>query len=271
MEDDQCVRFLQWLLPQLHMRWQGFRKVRKQVCKRIQRRVSELELTDVDAYRQYLLTHTDEWSILDHSCRVTVSRFYRDKVVLEHVRSDVLPELAGAAISVGDTTLRGWSAGCAMGEEAYSLILIWDKTLSIDYPQLDIEIIGSDIDELLLQRATRACYSYGSIKALPDSWLKSAFTQQKTEYCLESRLRNKASFIKQDIRDRLTEGPFHIVFCRNMAFTYFDNALQIVMLDYIRHTLVDGGALVIGGHESLPDGYSGFEQWSKQRAIFRKQ
>jgi len=271
MEDNECVRFLQWLLPQLHMRWQGFRKVRKQVCKRIQRRISELELTDVDAYHQYLLTHADEWCILDHSCRVTVSRFYRDKVVLEHVRTEVLPELAGAAIAVGDTTLRGWSAGCAMGEEAYSLILIWDKTVSIDYPQLDIEIVGSDIDELLLQRATRACYSYGSIKALPDKWLKSAFTQQKTEYCLESRLRNKVNFIKQDIRNRLTEGPFHIVFCRNMAFTYFDNTLQIEMLDYIHHTLVDGGALVIGGHESLPDGFRGFEQWSKQRAIFRKQ
>ncbi len=271
MEDNECVRFLQRQLPQLHMRWQGFRKVRKQVCKRIQRRISELELTDVDAYCQYLLTHADEWRILDHSCRVTVSRFYRDKVVLEHVRTEVLPELAGAAVADGDTTLRGWSAGCAMGEEAYSLILIWDKTVSIDYPQLDIEIVGSDIDELLLQRATRACYSYGSIKALPDSWLKSAFTQQKTEYCLESRLRNKASFIKQDIRNRLTKGPFHIVFCRNMAFTYFDNTLQIEMLDYIHHTLIDGGVLVIGGHESLPDGFSGFEQWSKQRAIFRKQ
>lgn len=270
MKDDRCVRFLQWLLPQLHMRWQGFRKVRKQVCKRIQRRISELELTDVDAYRQYLLTHADEWRILDHSCRVTVSRFYRDKVVLEHVRTEVLPELAEAAIAAGDTTLRSWSAGCAMGEEAYSLILIWDKSVGIDYPQLDIEIVGSDIDELLLQKAIRACYTYGSIKALPESWLKSAFTQQNNEYCLESRLRNKACFSRQDIRDRHTKGSFHIVFCRNMAFTYFDNALQIEILDYIHHTLVDGGALVIGGHESLPDGFSGFEQWSKQRAIFRK-
>lgn len=271
MEDGICVQFLQWVLPQLHMRWPGFRRVRRQVCKRIQRRISELELTDVDAYRQYLLTHAEEWPILDHSCRVTVSRFYRDKVVLEHIRSEVLPVLAEAAIAAGDTSLRGWSAGCAMGEEAYSMVLIWDKTAGVDYPQLDIEIVGSDIDQLLLQRADRACYSYGSIKALPDLWLKSAFSQHKREYCLESRLRNKASFIKQDIRDKFIQGPFHIVFCRNMAFTYFDNALQIETLDYIHQTLVEGGALVIGGHESLPDGFSGFEQWSKQRAIFRKQ
>lgn len=270
MQDKHCVRFLQSVLPQLHMRWPGFRKVRKQVCKRIHRRISELELSDVDAYQHYLQTHANEWPVLDHLCRVTVSRFYRDKVVLEHVRTEVLPELSKSAIDAGNTTLRGWSAGCAMGEEAYSLVLIWNETVGKQFPQLDIEVIGSDIDEVLLQRASRACYSYGSVKALPEAWLNSAFTQNKNEYCLETRIRNKVSFFKLDIRDKLIKGPFHIVFCRNMAFTYFEYALQLEMLEHIRNNLVDGGALIIGGHESLPEGFSGFEQWSKQRAIFRK-
>ena len=270
MEDDICVRFLQWLLPQLHMRWPGFRKVRKQVCKRIHRRISELGLSDADDYRRYLQSHADEWAVVDHLCRVTVSRFYRDKVVLEHVRSEVLPELARAAMVAGDTQLCGWSIGCAMGEEAYSLVLIWDKTVGADFPQLDIQVIGSDIDEVLLQRATRACYAYGSVKALPQDWLNSAFTHQNDEYCLDTRLRNKARFIKQDIRQKIATGPFHIVFCRNMAFTYYETGLQLEVLAHIRNSLVDGGALVIGGHESLPEGFSGFEQWSKQQAIFRK-
>jgi len=271
MEDDICVRFLQRVLPQLRMRWPGFRRVRKQVCKRLQRRIRELQLADADAYQSYLQTHADEWPVLDHLCRVTVSRFFRDKVVLEHVRTEVLPELAQLAIDAGETALRGWSAGCAMGEEAYSLVLIWHKTVGKDFPQLDIQIVGSDIDEVLLQRATHACYSYGSVKALPDAWLKSAFTQEKNQYCLDSYVRNKVSFIEQDIRNKLIKGPFHIVFCRNMAFTYFDNALQLEILEHIRNKLIDGGALIIGGHEFLPAGFSGFEQWSKQRAIFRKQ
>jgi chemotaxis protein methyltransferase CheR len=261
---------LQLVLPQLHMRWPGFRRVRKQVCKRIQRRIHELELSDVHDYRQYLQTHTEEWTMLDYLCRVTVSRFYRDKVVLEHVRTEVLPELAQAAINADETTLRGWSAGCAMGEEAYSLALIWYMTVGLNFPQLAIQVTGSDIDEVLLQRAMRGCYSYGSVKALPETWLKSAFTQNKHEYCLESELRNKANFIKQDIREKLIKGPFHIVFCRNMAFTYFDIGLQLEMLQHIRDKLVDGGALIIGGHECLPEGFRGFEQWSKQRVIFRK-
>jgi chemotaxis protein methyltransferase CheR len=271
MDDSSCVRFLQWLLPQLRMRWPGFRKVRKQVCKRIQRRIRQLELAEVNAYRDYLLHHQDEWSIVDHLCRVTVSRFYRDKGVLEHVRSEVLPELAQLIITAGDNTLRGWSAGSAMGEEAYSLVLIWDKTIAIDFPRLDINVTGSDIDELLLQRARSACYAYGSVKALPQDWLKSEFSLDDNLYCLQPRLRNKANFIKQDIRDRQISGPFHIIFCRNMVFTYFDNTLQLEMLEYMHNNLVAGGALIVGGHESLPEGYSGFEQWSTQRAIFRKQ
>ena len=271
MENDQCVQLLQWALPHLHMRWTGFRKVRNQVCKRIQRRISELRLTDAESYLDYLQTHPDEWSVLDHSCRVTVSRFYRDRVVLEHVQKEVLPELAMAATDTGATALHGWSAGCAMGEESYSLLLIWDNTVGKDLPQLDLDVVGSDIDELLLSRARCACYTYSSVKALPRALLQAGFIQHEDKYCLEPRLRDKASFIQQDIRNQSITGPFHIIFCRNLVFTYYEHTLQLELLRYIHDTLIDGGALVIGGHESLPEGYSGFEPWSLHRAIFRKQ
>lgn len=270
MEDDVCVRFLQWLLPQLRMRYPGFRKVRKQVCKRIQRHIKQLNLSDAKAYQHYLETHPDEWFIVDKLCRVTISRFYRDKVVLEHISKDVLPVLAQAAITSGETIIRGWSAGCAAGEEAYSLILMWDRLVSHHFPKLDIQVIATDIDQIMLDHAVSARYTYSSIKALPKEWIDTAFSQQEDVFCLDSRLRNKVTFIEQDIRQSLPTDAFHIIFCRNLAFTYFENKLQIEVLENIRNCLVDGGALIIGGHESLPKGYSGFCQWSGQRAIFRK-
>jgi len=274
MEDDLCVGFLQWVLPRLRMRYSGFRKVRKQVCKRIQRHIRQLELADAKAYQHYLETHPDEWVVVDKLCRVTISRFYRDRVVLEHISKDVLPVLAQAAAASGETVIRGWSAGCAAGEEAYSLVLMWDRLTARlsarHFPGLDIQVIATDIDQIMLEHAIRACYAYSSIKALPEEWIDSFFSQQDDVFCLDSRVRNKVTFIEQDIRQSLPAGPFHIIFCRNLAFTYFDNALQLEVLERLRHCLVDGGALVIGGHESLPEGYSGFCQWSGQRAIFRK-
>ena len=270
MHDDSCVRFLQWALPRLQMRWPGFRKVRRQVCKRIQRRITTLRLADADDYRLYLQSNNREWQLLDQLCRVTVSRFYRDRVILEHVAGEVLPELARLVLQADEYALRGWSAGCAMGEEAYTLILIWDRLLSDQFSRLDIEVTGSDIDENLLQSAERACYSHSSVKALPEAWLQSSFVHDGDNYCLNSCLRSKADFIRQDIRDKIGIGPFHIAFCRNMAFTYFEHALQLEILNYLHRSLVPGGALVIGGHESLPESHSGFEPWCTGRAIYRK-
>ncbi len=91
MNDTECIDFLQWCLPRLRMRWAGFRKVRRQVCKRISRRMAELRLADADAYRAYLDANAGEWDALDALCRVTISRFYRDRGVYDAIRRRVLP------------------------------------------------------------------------------------------------------------------------------------------------------------------------------------
>ena len=78
MADAECVAFLQWALPRLDLRWQGFRKVHGQVCKRLKRRTKQLGLEGFDAYRERLAGDPDEWAVLDGMCHITVSRFYRD-------------------------------------------------------------------------------------------------------------------------------------------------------------------------------------------------
>ena len=126
MKDNKCIEFLQWALPKLSMRWPGFRKVRRQVCRRIARRINELGLGGVSAYRRNLLDEqSDEWQVLDGLCRITISRFYRDREVYRFLADTVLPELAAQASSDGETTVRCWSAGCCAGEEPYTLALIW--------------------------------------------------------------------------------------------------------------------------------------------------
>ena len=117
MRDADCVRFLQWALPRLRLRWAGFRKVRKQVCKRIARRLGQLELPDLAAYVSLLSRRPEEWEHLDGLCRVTISRFYRDRAVFDCLGNEVLPELAAQARARGQRALRAWSAGCASGQK----------------------------------------------------------------------------------------------------------------------------------------------------------
>ena len=103
MKDESCICFLQWALPYLHMHWPGFKKVRGQVCKRLSRRLDELELADLKRYRMYLEDNPLEWHILDSLCRITISRFYRDKGVYDSLRSHVLPELIKNAVRQDDS------------------------------------------------------------------------------------------------------------------------------------------------------------------------
>jgi chemotaxis protein methyltransferase CheR len=82
MTDAECVAFLQWALPQLRLRWHGFRRVRRQVCRRVSRRIAELGLKEADAYRAYLEGNLHEWNVLAGLCRITISRFWRDRELL---------------------------------------------------------------------------------------------------------------------------------------------------------------------------------------------
>ena len=153
MDDRRCVEFLQWALPRLGMRWPGFRKVRGQVCKRLRRRLGELGLADLDSYREFLEGHPDEWARLESLTHITISRFLRDRGMFDFLLAEVAPALAARALARGDECVRAWSAGCASGEEAYSLSILW--RLGLDTP-VRLRILATDVDETMLERARRS-------------------------------------------------------------------------------------------------------------------
>jgi len=134
MNDSQCIQFLQWALPRLGMRWAGFRKVRRQVCNRARRRASELGLSDLSTYRTYLEAHPEEWTVLDGLTPITISRFYRDRGTFEFLAHEVVPTLSSQASARNSNTLYVWSAGCASGEEPYTLAIIWELELAHRFP-----------------------------------------------------------------------------------------------------------------------------------------
>jgi len=269
MQDAACINFLQWALPQLHMRWQGFRKVRGQVCKRIQRRLNELQLADAASYRNYLEKHPQEWQVLDSLCRVTVSRFCRDRGVFALLGDQLLPELIRLLQAREETTLRCWSVGCGAGEECYSLALLWQFRLHSESPGMFLQVIGTDTDAAVLERARRACYGYSSLKRLPPEWIEQAFDHQRNEYCLQPAYQTGIEFIGQDIRREQPGGHFHVILCRNLAFTYFDAPLQAQIEQQIHAALYPGGLLVLGAHEVLLE-EAGFERLHAHLPVWRK-
>ncbi len=270
MKDSSCVIFLQWALPKLNMRWKGFRKVRRQVCKRIERRIADLGLATIDSYKTYLEHHKEERRILDHFCRITISRFYRDRRVYALLSTEILPALAGQAVKRNDPVLRIWSGGCASGEEPYTLVLIEQYLLRPEFPESRLEIVASDIDPVVLKRAQKAIYPKSSIRELPLSWQEDAFVRKKGNYRLKDSIKSCVRFCNLDIRKETPSGRFHIILCRNLAFTYFDQELQRKVLKKFQSKLEVGGALVIGIHEQLPDNGVNFNRWIDDMPIYRK-
>ncbi len=271
MKGMDCVTFLRWALPQLHMRWTGFRKVRRQTCKRIERRFKELGLSAVVDYQAWLQEKPDEWLVLDTLCRITISRFFRDRGVFRAFGREVLPELAQKVKKRGSRVVRCWSAGCASGEEPYTLILLWRFEAAKKAAGLDLKIIATDIDPTMLERAARACYPSSSLKELPDQWKKEAFEMVEDLFCLRPEFRAMVEFCCQDIRQSQPDGPFQLILCRNLAFTYYDSALQKKILERLSERLDDGGVLVLGVHEELPSPAEDFVPWNPNLKIYRKQ
>lgn len=255
--EQQWVAFLQWAMPHLHFRWRGFRNVRGQVEKRISRRIKELGLSSLAAYRHHLDEHREEWSALDASCHITISRFYRDRGVFDVLEREVLPALAAPA-GAADGVIRCWSAGCASGEEPYTLAIVWRLRVQPAFPSVRVRILATDVDAAVLERARVARYPEGALEELPPALLSGAFRRLNDEYELAAELRSDVEFRMQDLRREQPPERFHLVLCRNLAFTYFDVALQQEILDGIRQRTVPGGFLVIGRHEALPPETTGW-------------
>ena len=239
-----AVYFLQWALPRMKMRWAGFKKVRKQVCKRIKRRIKFLGLQDFEAYKDWLNTRDSEWKKLDDMCKITISRFYRDWAVFDYLKDYILQRLAQQAV-LEKRPLRGWSTGCASGEEPYTLSLVWHFILKKKFPELDFQIIATDDDAQLLDRAQKGCYKQGSLKGLPNEWSSEAFTKTENNYCVHSHFGKNIEWLQQDIRKSFPEGRFDLLLCRNLVAIYFEPELQILIFNQMKSALRSSGVLVL--------------------------
>jgi chemotaxis protein methyltransferase CheR len=269
MRQGECVAFLKWCLPKMRMRWEGFRKVRSQVCKRLGRRIKELGLEDLDRYRMYLDVEPEEWAHLDSMCRITISRFFRDRGVFEALESDVLPALAESALERGDRAINAWCCGCASGEEVYALAVLWKVRAAGRFPDLRLDIVATDADPAMLERARRGVYTEGSIRELPADLRRAAFDATTTPYRIRKNIGQRVAWLTQDVRTAIPAETFDLVLCRNLVLTYFDEALQREVMERVLSVLRPGGALVIGSHERLPALSVACPVWKGALPIYR--
>jgi chemotaxis protein methyltransferase CheR len=181
----------------------------------------------------------------------------------------VLPKIAARAKQEGRAA-QIWSAGCASGEEPYTLKILWDLEVASSFPHVSLSVVATDVDKTMLARAREGCFGETSLHELPPHLVGQAFDQVGTRFCVKPQHRQGIDFLWQDLRVETPTSVFDLILCRYVAFTYFAPPLQRSVLDRIVGRLSPDGYLVIGSHERLPDGSTRLLPLAGTRQIFAK-
>jgi len=226
------------------------------LSKRIEKRMDSLGIDSSIEYIRFLRYSDADGQELQHFINlITVNEtfFFRDFPQLRSFAEHSLPEVIARKSTGNDNKLRIWSAGCSTGEEPYTLAIILKEML--DFSSLwDIEILASDIDLNVLEKAKRAVFSERSIKEVPHEYLEKYFepSGSDTYQLIDDELKEMIRFEHLNLFDK-TELRKHrgydFVFCRNVLI-YFDDASRKEVVDHFYVALNRGGYIYMGSCES---------------------
>ena len=235
------------LLESLNRPWAGYRKVRKGVKKRLRRHMQDLGCSTVEQYLVQLARQPGAKAAHERCLRVIISRFFRDRHLWQTLRIRSLPDLMDRF----SPPIRTWSAGCANGEEPYSLAMLWEE---LRCPAA-LELLATDADEACLKRARMGAYSRSSLKEVPVEMRERYFESEKggLQFLIRSHLMTPIRWRRHDLLDPLPDGgPFHMILLRNNLLTYYQGPDLQSAFTRVVSTLSAGGWLVTGTHERLP-------------------
>lgn len=239
------------LLAHFDLPWAGYRKVRKGVKKRIWRQMQEAGCGDIHSYLVLVEQRQDVRARCRHCLLVTISRFFRDRRLWDYLHAHLLPELK----KLFPAGLNAWSAGCAGGEEPYSLAMVC-ADLAREREPGPLHIKATDANPECLERARCGIYGAGSLKEVPDELRQRFFVSlPKKLWAIDPHLRDRIDWELHNLLEeppRSPLGPFHIILLRNNLLTYYQGAVLQAALERIIHTIAPGGLLILGSHERLP-------------------
>ena len=217
------------------------------VGRRIQRRLELLRLAGLPEYVEQLMTDPDELNKLYQDLLIGVTQFFRDPEAFETLEREVIPRLLDQV--KGDDELRVWVAGCATGEEAYSLaMLLWEAFAARERsPRL--KILATDVHQRSLDYAGAGIYGEEQLSRVSERRLERFFTKRASGYQVSPELRQLIVFARHNVTKDPPFTKMHLVTCRNLLI-YLQPQAQRTTLSLFHFGLVPGGMLFLGASET---------------------
>lgn len=239
---------------------------RATMLRRIERRINVRGLTDITAYAAYLRENPDETHQLLKDLLISVTNFFRDKETFTFLENEILPKLFDGKTS--DEAVRVWVAGCATGEEAYSLamFLAGQTAKAENAPQ--IQIFATDIDEAAVAKAREGFYTLNDAADVSPERLKRFFTKETDGYRIRRELRETILFAHHNV---IKDPPFSrldLVTCRNMLI-YLNHQAQERVMETFHFSLNAGGYLFLGNSETVDGAGNLYATVSREHRIYQ--
>ncbi|MGY1617077.1 CheR family methyltransferase [Geodermatophilus sp. SYSU D00691] len=238
---------------------------RPSLMRRVRRRMDEVGIASVVEYQDFLEVHAEEFTPLFNTVLINVTSFFRDRSSWDHLREHLLPDVLAAA----GPTIRVWSAGCASGQEAYSLAILLAQALGAEQFRQRVKIYATDVDEEALTQARQGVFGERELAGLTQAEIEEYFQPEGGRFAFRKDLRRSVIFGRNDLVQDAPISHVDLLLCRN-ALMYFTAETQRRILGRLHFALNPEGLLFLGKAEMLLSHGQLFAPVDLTRRFFRK-
>jgi two-component system CheB/CheR fusion protein len=261
--DPEFEALLLFLREQRGFDFTGYK--RPSLVRRVRRRMADVGVDSWAQYQDHLQVHPDEFTPLFNTVLINVTSFFRDRHAWEHLRERLLPQVLASA----GPTIRVWSAGCASGQEAYSLAILLAETLGAEQFRQRVKIYATDVDEEALTQARQAVFTPRELTGLTPEQVEEFFQPENGRFTFRKDLRRSVIFGRNDLVQDAPISHVDLLLCRN-TLMYFTAETQRSILGRLHFALNPDGLLFLGKAEMLLSHSQLFAPVDLSRRFFRR-
>ncbi len=247
-ETNPCFEeLLQYLKRTHNFDYTGYK--RPSLMRGVHYRMNMIPIESYSNYTNYLEEHPEEFLHLFNTIEINLTTFFRNASAWDYIAANVIPRIIASKSS--DEPIRAWSAGCATGEEVYSMAILLAEALGVEQFCSRVHIFATDIDYDAINQARQGSYRTNQVTGIPDHLLKKYFVQTDDYYVFRKDLRRCISFSRHNLIEDAPMSKIDLLACRN-TLIYFNTEAQTRVLVRFHFGLRDNGFLFLGNTEIIP-------------------
>ncbi len=240
---------------------------RPSLMRRVQHRMQMIKIGSYSDYDEYIKANPQEFNCLFSTIEINVTSFFRDINAWKYIAGSIIPRII--ASKAANEQIRVWNAGCASGEETYTLAILLAEALGVEQFCARVKIYSTDIDQEALSQARLGNYFSREIVGISPTFLQKYFEQVDERYIFNQDLRRSLVFARHNIIEDAPMSKIDLLVCRNVLI-YLDSESQTKALARFHFSLRNNGFLFLGTSEMLPAHTNFFTSINLQQRVFTK-